>query len=317
MPEESPHDIVEFMQQILSELQSEYKRIRERTLEDPGTAGDEGEENWAELFRDWLPATYHVVTKGRILTSLGEASPQVDVLILHPDYPKKLRNKKHYLSSGVLAAFECKNTLRRDGIRQAIENARHLSEILERERNTKGYWKHRQLRDLAYEELHKPITYGLLAHSHDWASESSRETVDRAINDIDLRTSTHPREMIDIICVADVAVWSTDRCPNTIQIKGLSYTVLEACSTTISCLHADRWRTDSVYHKSYTTIGALISRLYQKLSRSNDQTTPFANYFRLATKDGVSGGGQLRVWGDVLSVEARKAVRPGDLQWYF
>jgi len=33
------------------EIEEEYNRIRKRAYEDPGTAGDQGEENWAELLR--------------------------------------------------------------------------------------------------------------------------------------------------------------------------------------------------------------------------------------------------------------------------
>ena len=75
-----PHDLEDFMKQVTSEMESEYLRIRSRALEDPGTAGDQGEENWAELLREWLPPTYKVVTRGRILSSDGRTSPQVDVL---------------------------------------------------------------------------------------------------------------------------------------------------------------------------------------------------------------------------------------------
>lgn len=303
-----PHDVVEFMEQLLGEFSSEYKRIRERTKDDPGTAGDQGEENWAELFRGWLPATYHVVTKGQILTSMGETSPQIDVLVLHPDYPVKLRTKKHYFSSGVVAAFECKNTLRRDGIKQAIGNSRRIAEMLQRERENRGYWQQPPMHDLAYDELHKPIIYGLLAHSHDWAITSARETITSAIVEIDGLTATHPREMIDIICVADVAVWSAGRCANAIQTAGSQLEFINSCTTQFTCLHADKWQRDTVYHRSFTTIGALLSRLYQKLSHINSSALLFANYLKFATKDGSSGGGQQRVWGELLSREARTTV---------
>ena len=43
------HELHDFLQQDLAEMQAEYVRIRKRTLEDPGTAGDEGEEVWACL----------------------------------------------------------------------------------------------------------------------------------------------------------------------------------------------------------------------------------------------------------------------------
>jgi hypothetical protein len=90
------HEVVQLMSQAAQEMAAEYERIRARSREDPGTAGDEGEENWAELLRRWLPATYHVVAKGRILYSDGQASPQVDVLVLSPAYPTGLLNKKTF-----------------------------------------------------------------------------------------------------------------------------------------------------------------------------------------------------------------------------
>jgi hypothetical protein len=304
--EQLPHDVVEFMQQILAELDSEYRRIRNRSTEDPGTAGDEGEENWAELLRSWLPATYQVVTKGRILSSLGEASPQMDVLVLHRDYPRKLLNKKHYFSTGVIAAFECKNTLRRDGIKKAIQNAKLLSEVLHRERGMKGYWRQSRFVDPVYDELHRPIIYGLLAHSHSWSPASARDLIDDAISELDLETSTHVREVIDIVCVADVAVWSMDRCASDIGFP--SYPHPAICTSWMSCLHADRWLADSIFHRSFTTSGALLSRLYQKLSYQHEEALQFSNYFKLATRDGASGGGPGRKWGELLAPDVRARI---------
>src|SRR5437762_4573040 len=106
------HDIHNFVQRSQRELQDEYLRIQKRATEDPGTAGDQGEENWATLLRSWLPHTYHVVTRGRIVGHEGAASPQVDVLVLQPAYPPQLLDKKLYLAGGVAAAFECKVTLK-------------------------------------------------------------------------------------------------------------------------------------------------------------------------------------------------------------
>src|SRR5258706_15206214 len=111
------------MRSVTDGLAQEYDRIQKRTREDPGTAGDQVEENWAELLRNWLPATYPVVTKGRIVSENGIASPQVDVLVLQPSYPLSLRNKKLYFAGGVVAAFECKLTLRANHIKKALENA--------------------------------------------------------------------------------------------------------------------------------------------------------------------------------------------------
>ena len=44
------HDIHDFIISSQKEIADEYIRIRKRTLEDTGTAGDQGEENWASIF---------------------------------------------------------------------------------------------------------------------------------------------------------------------------------------------------------------------------------------------------------------------------
>ena len=121
MSEQRKHDLHHFMQQLMNRIAEEYTRIQMRATEDPGTAGDQTEENWAELLRGWLPPTYKVVTKGRIINQTGEASPQVDILVLKSFYPKELYVHKHYLSAGVAAAFECKTTLKASHIEKAMQ----------------------------------------------------------------------------------------------------------------------------------------------------------------------------------------------------
>jgi hypothetical protein len=51
-------------------MSSDYDLIRKRASEDSGTAGDQGEEHWRKLFKQWLPPAYHVVTKGRLLSAI-------------------------------------------------------------------------------------------------------------------------------------------------------------------------------------------------------------------------------------------------------
>ena len=57
------HDFFKLMNSVKESLQSAYVRIRARSKDDPGTAGDQVEEDWAEILRDWLPANYRIVTK--------------------------------------------------------------------------------------------------------------------------------------------------------------------------------------------------------------------------------------------------------------
>ena len=148
------HDLHDFMNQITSEMSFEYERIQKRATEDPGTAGDQGEENWAKLLREWLPRGYEVVTKGRIISHDGKTSPQIDILVLKNSYPKKLLDKKLYLAAGVIAAFECKITLK----------PTHITEAFNKSVSIKGLYSERM--GSPYRELHSPIIYGLLAHSH-------------------------------------------------------------------------------------------------------------------------------------------------------
>jgi hypothetical protein len=54
------NDLCDFMIAVTRDMSDEYERIQKRACEDPGTAGDQGEENWATLFRDWLPPSYPI-----------------------------------------------------------------------------------------------------------------------------------------------------------------------------------------------------------------------------------------------------------------
>jgi hypothetical protein len=85
----------------------------------------------------------------------------VDVLVLSPPYPKHLRDKKIYLAGGVEAAFECKITLKAEHITTATKNASTIRGLLPERTGT------------PYKELHSPIIYGLLAHSHSWKGSNS------------------------------------------------------------------------------------------------------------------------------------------------
>jgi hypothetical protein len=76
------HDLHSYMHQLSAKMDAEYARIRKSARADPGTAGDEGEENWAQLLRDWLPSNYHVVTQGQLMDDQGRLSGQVDIIVL-------------------------------------------------------------------------------------------------------------------------------------------------------------------------------------------------------------------------------------------
>jgi hypothetical protein len=267
------NDLLDFMSATTQEMDREYHRIQKRVKEDPGTAGDQGEENWATLLREWLPPTYQVVTKGRILSYKGVASPQVDVLVLHSTYPQKLLDKKLYLAGGVAAAFECKLTLRSQDIRDVFRNAAAIGSLLFPRIGT------------PYKELNGPIAYGLLAHSHSWKQGGSTpiENIDKRIQTEDRRIIKDPREMVDFVCVADLATW--------ISMKSV-YPDPRTWYSRFGMPVQDNSPNSS---PRYTPVGAMITYLLLKLAWEDPALRDLAHYFRFAKVAGP-GSGLVRQW---------------------
>jgi hypothetical protein len=123
----------------------------------------------------------------------GTSSPQVDVLVLKPSYPLGLRHEKYILVGGVVAAFECKLTLRKEHIDQAF---RVGAEIKRKARVETG---------TPYDELTSSPIYGLLAHSHAFRGQHPSWKIHDAVEQLQTKHVKHPREFLDIICVADAA----------------------------------------------------------------------------------------------------------------
>jgi hypothetical protein len=292
------NDLIDFMSSATREIQDEYERIQMKIKEDPGTAGEQGEENWAELLRNWLSPTYQVVTKGRILSHKGDTSPQVDVLILHPTYPKKLLNKKHYLEGGVIAAFECKLTLEARHITETLECAAEIRQLLPNRTGT------------PYKELNSPIFFGLLAHSHSWKRENSKpqENISNKLLADDLNIIRHPREMLDVLCVADLGVWTAlkslylgPKCfehpeqdreiANTINTSAKKVFGSQGCVVTS---YMNRPWKNHDGEIQYYPIGIMITHLLHKLAWEDTYIRPLAKYFRMSDMIGV-GEGELRM----------------------
>lgn len=284
------NDLLNFMHQVSKGLADEYERIRSRSLEDPGTAGDQGEENWALLLREWLPATYHIVTKGRIMASDGRAGPQVDVLVLSPAYPSFLVSKKLYLTGGVLAAFECKTTLEAAHVTDAVETAIAIRDLLPAREGS------------PYKELFSPITFGLLAHSHNWKGKNSTpaNNIEARLLADDRKLVHHPRQMLDVLCVADLACWSTTRLVSLGPNK-TSITAYVQHSEEIGESFPPENR-----KPGFTPIGALLTSLLSRLAWEDASLRDLSIFFRSSQLDG-NGRGLQRSWPVSIYSEA---IRP-------
>lgn len=300
----STHDLADFMKAATRQMAEEYRRIQKRATEDPGTAGDQGEENWATILRGWLPSNMHVITKGRILSDKGVASPQVDIIVLSPEYPRHLLDKKLYLAGGVIAAFECKNTLKSQHIKSFISNSQEIKEHTVKEEGT------------PYKELHSSIIYGLLAHSHSWHKPTSKpvELITNRLLSFDEELIKHPRQMPDIVCVADLACWTTSKTTyigprmGSLWHNGLAAVYgQEGCACAYYDCHSE---VTFGANEDFTAIGTFIYSLIFKMSKNIESLRPLAKYYSTVLFVGSEGIG--RSWpATIYSESIRQAVQSG------
>lgn len=299
------HDLHVFMEQVTTEIASEYRRIYARSTEDPGTAGDEGEENWAALLRDWLPPTYHVETKGRLIGYDGTMSPQVDIVVLKPAYPRKLLKKKTWLAGGVAAAFECKNTL----------TAEHVSAAARRCVAFKSLFQPRT--GSPRRELRSPLLYGVLSHSHSWkrAKSDPIANVEKALSDASTRVE-HPRNLLDMICVADLAFWHRFNiaCYEA-DLSPYEPLLRERFGGNQGMMTGHTCSSFSSHNQSseFRPVGALLASLVNGLAWEDSAVRDLADYYRLAKLPGTGQGG-MRPWPlSVYSNEVALQIMAGRL----
>jgi len=300
LKEVKSHDLFDFMLQISQEMSLEYERIQKRVTEDPNTAGDQGEENWAELLRDWLPPTYQVVTKGKIISQDGKTSPQIDVIVLKSSYPKKLLNKKHYLAAGVAAAFECKVTLKAAHITEALETCIAIKSLFTPRKGS------------PFKDLNTPIIYGLLAHSHFWKADGSTpvENITKRLIEEDRKLVDHPRKMIDLLCVADLGSWASSqhtfllkKCLNPDLALKKSGGLLAATTAYIG--HTNNFENQVAHFKP---VGALLFYLFEKLAWENEEYRSLADYYEMTNISGA-GSGRIREWhSNIFSDETKEKL---------
>ncbi len=287
-------DLLHFIKSTTQEMDAEYHRIQSRVKEDPGTAGDQGELNWKQLLENWLPSLFKMVTKGRIISHDGIATPQIDLLILRPEYPVGLLSKNLYLAEGVLAAFECKITLKREHLRKAFEN----SVLIKKSVISKS--------GSLYKEVTSPIIYGLLAHSTSITSKTKSVTAlinDRIIKE-DYCQISHPREMLDLICIANLATWSSTK------IYKLPIPDKTNLHTTYT-----KYAKELNEESDFYPIGSLITKLIYKIAWEYEGLRPIAEYFSKSKISG-SGGGKLRSWGsEIFSDSFNANVKSTMQEW--
>lgn len=289
------HELVDFLKSATREMAEDYKRILRRATQDPGTAGDQGEETWKILLQNWLPPYYHIETKGRIVGVDGIASPQVDIVVLHPFYPVALRRTKLYPAAGVVAAFECKTLVKADHVLNAFRTAAAIKNL------TKC-----NLGD-PYSEMMSPISYGLLAHTHKWRKDPKEKMFEK-IEEGELMHVNRPIELLDYICISDLGSWNVFKQPISTDfevIDGIPHGKFNPGPTSGYFFDDPSLYSDQGDEKvlNYTAIGSFLSNFLRRLSFFDPNFEPFAGYFR--TVVGTIGKGKLRQWPvGTISIDA-------------
>lgn len=295
MTNKNKHELEAFLRSAQARMKEDYERFTLHSAEDPNTAGAQGEGSWKKFFESWLPPTFSILTGCRLIGHNGQRSKQVDVVVLRPEYPKNLIDEKYILTGGVLAAFECKLTLRSRDIKAFFERSHSVKVTANARLGT------------PYRELQRPILYGLLAHSHGWGVKSNlTSALNDKIHKIDTEKVDHPSMMPDLICIADLATWSAIKFifpPG--HPMGGGPRKFPTIKTGYS-LHGNE-----MY--PVHPLGALISALWLKLAYEYPTLGSMAEYFQETGIQGI-GNGPTRWWShDVLSTRVKDYTQKGAL----
>jgi hypothetical protein len=231
-------------------------------------------------------------------------SPQIDVVVLKPSYPSKLLEKKVWLTNGVAAAFECKTTLTAD----------HVAASRNRCATFKRLYTPRT--GSPQRELRSPLVYGVLAHSHSWKNINSKplkninNALRRALTQID-----HPRLELDMICVADLATWTS------IYISRYMASLAPQSGVELRNTIAGNWGPTTsmccasleeiTQESTFRPIAAMLGYLINRPAFADHSVRDIADYYRAAKMWG-SGVGEQRFWpASVYSNDVRNSISQG------
>jgi hypothetical protein len=193
---------------LATELNEEYARIQaelklgsrdlKRGSRNTQLGGYLAEDVWGRLLADWLPPQYEFGYRKYI--SLEKPvngkwrTGEVDMVLFHPAYPRHLRKYREILASGVVAVFSVKTTFEKEHLSEAAEFAAML-------RRGMVVGKGKPIGDLV-----SPLIVGVLAQSHRLRSDPRK-----AVDDLLVASaggSRHPREELDLVCIADLNCWT-------------------------------------------------------------------------------------------------------------
>lgn len=269
--------------EVTAQIQADYDRLHVTAGDDPQRAGHGGEATWADLLRDWLPPAYEVVTRRYIVPEIGDDCFEMDLVVLSPGYPRAIRGKEEVMAGGVAAAFSARLTVDAEGIADGLDRAVRLRRGLLRRDGS------------PLSEMVGAFPVGLLAHGHDWTAPGSNPAANVA-NALELGHTrlSHPREMLDYACIANLGTWCTMRAPflppqALTNNPGATPEMRAGGAALVATVATDP-------EKSPSPVGVLVATLYQRLAYADHALRGVADGFRLTDTLGEGSGAQ-HLWG--------------------
>ena len=274
-----------WLDRIQRDVQDEYDRLHAeaQARTDIQHTGHGGEATWIRILNEWLPRGYEAVPRKYIVPEERNVSFETDIVVFRPSYPHALRSYSDVLPSGVAAAFSVKLTLDASGLKDGIERAAKIRRALKPRYGT------------ARAEMVPPFPVGLLAHSHAWKAAGSTPTanVDGHLASTMKNMIGHPRELLDLLCVADLGTWVATRVPylppNLVEGEDVPEPLM-----TNGCAVSSFTRTDEASQRSAVAI--LLANLSRQLSFSDPSLKPVDDALRVTGATGNMGSDSTAYW---------------------
>lgn len=274
---------------IQAEIEEDYGDAQATHKEDIQRSGHEGESTWADLLAKWLPPTYGVGLRKYIIgTDDGPKPFETDIVIFEPAYPEHLRYRTKVHAGGIAAAFSVKLTARKKHINEMAKWAANLSRLGHPDQTT------------VEGQLLPGFPTGFLAHSHDLGSDPIGTLSDGF--DGASEAASHPRELLDLVCVADAGTLACRRTP-CLPISSLYPAQADFSMSTYVRMNDD---------KGYGAVAHFIVSLYGLLGRNDPSLRKLATQLGHETETG-QGRGKTTQWDPAVVFTSEFLEHKSDL----
>jgi hypothetical protein len=257
---------------VQEEIAHDYDDAQLTHKEDIQRSGHEGESTWADLLSKWLPPAYGAGLRKYIIGSDDSVKPfETDLVIFEPAYPQHLRYRAKVHVGGIAAAFSIKLTARQKHFDEVAGWAKSLAALSHPDVTT------------AEGQLLSGFPAGFLAHSHAFGDEPVQKLANGFEKVAD--SATHPRDLVDMVCVADVG---TLTCTRVAYLPMSQYSPGSSDTAVTSYIKMN----DA---QEYGAVAHFIISLYKLLGRNDPSMRKLARELALVTETGQGAGAQ-RHW---------------------